>query len=97
MEEYRILNGWSADRKKGSTRYERIPIDLLDEIHIGDIAQYSKLIPEELPLQFTAKDFKKAARLSLSCAQTALHVLHHVDAVTRVGKIGNQYIYEKTK
>jgi len=28
MEEYRLLNGWSRDKKKGSTRYDRIPTDL---------------------------------------------------------------------
>lgn len=95
MEEYRILNGWSADKKKGSTRYERIPIGMIDEIHIDTISQYQQLLPENLPAKFTAKDFKKAARLSQSCAQTALNVLHHVNAVERVGKIGNQYVYEK--
>ena len=26
MEEYRLLNGWSHDKKKGSTRYDRIPV-----------------------------------------------------------------------
>ena len=25
MEEYRLLNGWSRDKKKGSTRFDRIP------------------------------------------------------------------------
>ena len=26
MEEYRLLNGWSRDKKKGSDRYDRIPL-----------------------------------------------------------------------
>ena len=26
MEEYRLLNGWSRDKKKGSERYDRIPV-----------------------------------------------------------------------
>ena len=29
LEEYRLLNGWSRDKKKGSTRYDRIPIQLV--------------------------------------------------------------------
>ena len=28
MEEYRYLNGWSKDKKKGSSRCDRIPVDL---------------------------------------------------------------------
>ena len=34
MEEYRLLNGWSHDKKKGSTRYDRIPTDLIEEVEI---------------------------------------------------------------
>lgn len=95
MEEHRILNGWSKDKKKGSTRYERIPVKLVDEITIDSVLDYEKLIPAELPEQFTAKDYKKASGLSLSGAQTALNVLHYVKAVKRVGKKGNAFVYEK--
>lgn len=95
MEEYRRLDGWSKDKKKGSTRYERIPIDIIDEIYIENISQYSKLIPADLPTRFLVKDFKTSAALSQKSAQTALNVLYHTGAVTRVGKIGNQYLYEK--
>ena len=34
VEEYRLLNGWSQDKKKGSCRYDRIPRALLDEIRL---------------------------------------------------------------
>jgi len=95
IEEYRYLNGWSEDGKKGSSRCDRIPIDIAAEIHIESIADYMKFIPEELPMQFTTKDYKKATGLSLSNAQTALNVLNYVSAVNRVGKKGNMYLYEK--
>jgi len=94
MEEYRLLNGWSEDKKKGSSRYERIPIDIVDEIHVENLSHYSRLIPADLPDPFTAKHFKASSALSQSCAQTALNVLHHVGAVDRVGKTGNQYLYQ---
>lgn len=32
MEEYRLLNGWSRDKKKGSSRYDRIPVRITKEI-----------------------------------------------------------------
>ena len=94
IEEYRLLNGWSEDKKKGSSRFERIPIGFIDEIRIDTLDDYWKLIPAGLALQFTAKDFKKASGLSLKNAQIALHVLHHLGAVKRVAKVGNSFVYE---
>lgn len=93
VEEYRRLNGWSDNKKRGSTRYERIPTELVDEIYVDHICEYRKLMPDNLPPKFTAKDFKKAAGLTISRAQTALNVLNFVGAVERVGKSGNAYIY----
>lgn len=95
MEEYRYLNGWSKDKKKGSSRYDRIPTDIFDEIYIEGLNNYSKLIPENLPKAFTTRDYKTASGLSLKSAQTALNVLHYIDVIKRVGKKGNLHIYEK--
>lgn len=96
MEEYRSLNGWSEDKKKGSSRYDRIPVSLLEEITVHSPAEYEKLIPEGLEGAFTSKEFKKASGLSLAASQTALNVLYSTGAVTRIGKQGNRYVYEKT-
>lgn len=94
MEEYRNLNGWSADRKRGSSRHDRIPVALVDEIIIESAADWRKLIPQALEAQFTARDFETAAKISLSNARTALNVLTYVEAVERVGKQGNAIIYQ---
>ncbi len=96
LEEYRLLNGWSTDGKKGSWRHDRIPTALKDIIHIRNKKDYSLLIPETLPAQFTSRDYSKAAGVSLSNAQTALNVLNHVNAVDRVGKKSKLFIYERT-
>lgn len=94
-EEYRLLNGWSRDKKKGSTRFDRIPTALVDEFYIGNVKDYDCMIPENLPLPFTTKDFAKAAKISQNSAQLALNILHHIHAVERVGKTGNSYLYER--
>ena len=60
VEEYRLLNGWSQDKKKGSCRYDRIPRALLDEIRLEKPEDYLRLIPENLPEPFTALEFGKA-------------------------------------
>ncbi len=95
LEEYRTLNGWSRDKKKGSTRYDRIPVDIAEELYIGGPEDYLKLIPETLGSSFTVKDFKAASGLSLYASGLALSVLHTVGAAARTGKRGNAYVYER--
>lgn len=94
IEEYRNLNGWSENRKRGSSRYERIPLELAGEVFIENTGDYAKLIPNGLPNQFTSKDYAKASGLSLDGAQTALNVLGHVGAVRKTGKQGRLNLYE---
>ena len=97
MEEYRHLNGWSHDRKRGSSRYERIPTALVDEMIVASPREYRKLIPAGLPEQFTSEDYGKATGLAVSYAQTALNVLCYVGAVTRVGRKGRLHLYQRSK
>lgn len=94
LTEYRNLNGWSADRKKGSSRYDRIPESLADEISLNTREDYQKLIPESLKENFTVNDFAQAAAIRKETAQQVLHIMHYVGAVRRIGKKGNQYLYE---
>jgi len=95
MEEYRHLNGWSKDKKKGSTRCDRVPVDIVEEVFINTIADYTKFIPDGLTGQFTSKDYKNSAKISLRTSQTALNILNHLGIVKRVGKQGNSYVYER--
>ena len=93
MEEYRLLNGWSSDKKKGSCRFDRIPTKLVDEIVIERIEDYVQFIPPQL-IRFTSAEFAKAAHIRRPLAQTTLNILYEVEAVVRVGKQGNNYLYE---
>lgn len=95
MEETRRLNGWSKDRKRGSSRFDRIPRELVEEIFIDEPKDYHKLIPLTIKEPFTSTDFAKETKLSKAAAQTALNVLTYVGAVERVGKKGNAFIYIK--
>lgn len=93
MTEYRLLNGWSKDGKKGSTRQERIPEDILEEFNIESAEDYGKMIPSQLTGHFTVTDYAKAAKITENRARTALNVLLYMGAVTRVGKDGRKYLY----
>lgn len=94
VEEYKLLNGWSRDKKKGASRYDRIPTELAEEVEINCLQDYMQFVPCELNGEFTSKEFAKAAHIPVSLAQTVLNILYHVGILTRVGKKGSMYLYE---
>ncbi len=93
MEEYRLLNGWSRDKKKGSDRYDRIPLTFADEVCIDCREDYMQFIPYEIPERFTAKDFAARAKIPVRLAQTVLLILTDLAVVERVGKEGRSILY----
>ena len=95
MDEYRYLNGWSTDGKKGSTRHERYPIALADSLLLTTKEDYEGLLPSDLCSPFTSKEFASAAKIRLRIAQTVLTVLSKRGAVQCVGRSGRLNLYMK--
>lgn len=93
MEEYKLLNGWSRDKKKGSSRYDRIPTELVEEVDITRIEDYMQFVPYDLEEEFTSKEFAKTAHIPVRLAQTVLNILYDLGTVTRTGKKGREYLY----
>lgn len=93
MEEYRLLNGWSKDKKKGSERYDRIPTELVETVTIERVEDYMRFVPYELEEKFTVKDFAKAAKIQVRLAQTVVHILNYVGVIEQIGKVGRSYLY----
>lgn len=87
-EDYRLLNGWSRDRKRGSTRYTRIPLALLGEETLAVRADYAALLPSDLPDPFTAHDFASAANLASRPSYAVIKVLCAVGAARVWGEDG---------
>lgn len=94
MEEYRLLNGWSRDKKRGSDRYDRIPLKFVQEVRIDRKEDYLKFVPFDLPEPFTAKEFATSAKIRPELARTVLLILTDLGTVTRIGKKGNSYLYQ---
>ena len=93
IEEYRLLNGWSKDKKKGSCRFDRIPVALIDEVRFERIEDYMQLIPYDLQEPFTVAEFAKAVKIRKEEAQTVLHILHYLNLIERCGKKGRSFAY----
>ncbi len=93
MEETRLLDGWSRDKKRGATKYDRIPLELVDEMLFERVEDYRMMIPPELA-GFTTREYAKSTKIPLSHAQTALNIFYYLNVVERIGKKGNSYLYE---
>ncbi len=93
MDEIRLLNGWSSNKKRGSTRFDRIPRELVEEIDFETAKDYIQMVPMDLPETFLAKEFARAAHISIGLAQMTLNILTYTEVVERVGKSGNAILY----
>lgn len=94
MEEYRLLNGWSKDKKKGSDRFDRIPTEFVEEVCVDCREDYMQFIPYNIPEHFTAKEFAKCAKIPVRLAQTVLLIMTDLEIVARIGKDGRSYLYQ---
>ncbi len=95
LDEYRLLNGWSKDRKKGSERYERIPSELYGIVKFKTNADYAELIPESCTEDFTAGEFAKAAGISTRKVYAVLKVLEARGLLVRGGKRGRAQLFSR--
>lgn len=96
MQEYRMLDGWSRDKKKGSHRYERIPTDILEILELDSPASFAECIPEECKTDFTAAQFCKAIRKNEYTGRAILKVLQKVGVIEQNGKKGRCLLYSRS-
>lgn len=95
VEEYRLLNGWSADKKKGASRCDGIPIDIIEEVSLHSVSDFSQIVPKALPEEFTSADLTKVLRCNKTLAGVILNIWAHVGAIHKIGKKGNMIVYNR--
>lgn len=93
MEEYRLLDGYSKDKKKGATKCDCFPLELVDKIVLSDLASYKYFIPDKLPKNFCAEDYKKLSHLTQRNTWYALQVLISLGFIKQTDKLGKKFIY----
>ena len=96
IEEYKLLNGWSKDRKKGSSRCERIPIDIIGEFEVSYPDEYREFLPDELGEEFSTKDLASFAKITRHRAYAAIRVLKEVEAIEVSYKKGKEIFYKRS-
>lgn len=93
--EYRLLNGYGADKKNHATKFDLVPSALLDEIYFEKAEDYLLFLPDALPEHFTSADFCAAFQVSMREASAALGVLHAIGLIEKTGKIGRAFCYKR--
>ena len=91
--EIRSLNGWSRDRKKGSSRYDFIPTGILEEYRFFAPEDYRGLLSGAMPERFTAKEFGEALSLDGRKLYSLIHVLESLSILEKLPKEGRAYPY----
>lgn len=94
MDEYRMRDKKDKSRRKRGTRYDRMPVELYDEIRIERKEDFIQVIPIELEDTFTVKEFAKCANIHNELARITLHILYSMGLVERTGRRGREYLYE---
>lgn len=93
LEEYRLLDGYGESRKGRATKYEKIPVSLLDEIDFTDRRDYMMLLPPSLPDLFTAKELASCLGVSSFVSYLAIKVFLETGCIAPAGKIGRSAAY----
>lgn len=93
IEEFRLLNGRGSNRKKGSTRFDRFPVGLVEEVVLDTPRDYLQLLPLELGEKFTSGELGKLAGIDIGLSNTVLTILRELGIAERVGKRGRSFLY----
>ncbi len=95
-EEIRSLDGWSRDKKKGSSRFSLSPVAIGDRLIYDNVSDLKTLIPPELPEEFTRKDLSKLLRLNGMRLSCALRSILSLGFAKQIGKQGRANLYRLT-
>ena len=93
IEEYRLLDGWGREGKKGSHRYDRVPTAVVDELLLTQPRDYLGFIPYGLEEPFTAKELARKCGCKRASFSTQALILKKMGVLEQVGKRRNAYLY----
>ena len=95
-EDFRLCSTRSRNPKKNSVLYERIPIDLLEELSFSAPSDFRRFIPADLPQKFTVKQFSALTKIRGRDAYSAVRVLAALGLFRESTPIGRAMAWEKT-
>lgn len=95
VDEYRYRDGRGRNGTKGSHRYDRIPIRLIDILPIDSPSDYLIFIPQELKSgePFTTAEYASLMKMSSRAAYYCIAALTKAGLLKIEGKRGRSYLY----
>lgn len=97
VEDFRNLDGWGRGGKRGSSRFERMPLAYVEEVHLSTPEDWRALLPVGLPSPFTAAEFNKKGGYSPRRGYYALRLFVEFGMIRRIGSKGKAFLYELVK
>lgn len=90
MEEFRLKDGWGKNGKRGSHRYDRVPLSLLGTVELSTASDYAThfLPADKLPDPFTAAHYAKATGMQGRIVYGMIHLLEHLSLIEATDKVG---------
>ncbi len=95
IDEYRILNGWSKDKKKGADKYDKIPVKLCDIVEIDRANLKEALVPQGLPENFVSADFSKITGLKGRKLSASIKLLSVLGLIEKGERGAKGYVYKR--
>lgn len=97
IDEYRLLDGWSKNKKRGSNRYDRVPTELIDIVEF-DAKNYAQaLMPQGLSEKFHSGEFSKLTKFKGRKLSYVLKLLCVTGAIERGERTSKGYVYSIKK
>lgn len=96
-EEQRLLDGVGKDRKRRSTRLDRIPLALMQEVHFDCPADYMQLFPADVPEVFGSREIAQVGHMSRDTARILLNLLCYLELIQPAEQRGNAKYYRRVE
>ena len=95
VDEYRRLDGYDKTKKRGASKADKIPSELLDVIDLKSPEDYEKYVPEGISGEFFAKDFAAAIKRPSRFTYFVIKLFCELGFVSKVGNVGRAIVYKR--
>lgn len=94
-DDYRLLDGRGADRKKGATKLDLVPTRLIDIEQLSFPDSLAHFVPPTLPELFTRDEFAAATHTKARALWAVLKVMTEASVIKRAPNDGRRHIYTR--
>lgn len=97
LEEYKILDGYGKEKKRGASWYDRVPLSYIGREIFEEKKDFFKFLPDDLLELFTIKELAGAIKKPYRTAQEIITILKDLSLAELAGKRGRIHLYRIVK